>query len=190
MIRNNYIWILAALLLVGCSVTKPVVQDQEVKETKITKITKKPHWHTCVIQNAKATVTTKTDKITASVTMQTVHDSLLIISIMPALGIEMVRLEATPDELVAFDKVHNKYAKTTFKELNKRLKPRLTWKELEKIASAEMPGGKEKLKMTYSIGKDTVQIDIKYPARKIDVPVKMNRLKTGKYKQMDISKWL
>ena len=181
---------LAAMIMVGCAVKKNVAPEQEPKVEKVTKVTKKPHWHTCVIQGAKATVTTKSDKITASVTMQAVHDSLIIISVMPALGIEMVRLEATPDELLAFDKVHNRYAKITFKELNKRLKPKLTWKQLEQICSAEMPGGKDKLHLEYSIGKDTVQFDIKYPARKINGPVKMNRLKTNKYKQMDISKWL
>lgn len=184
---------LAAMMLVGCAVKKDVTANGEKANgewAKVTKVTKKNHWHTCVIQGAKATVTTKSDKITASVTMQAVHDSLIIISVMPALGIEMVRLEATPDELLAFDKVHNRYAKTTFKELNKRLKPKLTWKQLEQICSAEMPGGKDKLHLEYSIGKDIVQFDIKYPARKIDGQVKMNRLKTNKYKQMDISKWL
>ena len=129
---------LVVMIMVGCAVKKDVTANGEkanVECAKVTKVTKKNHWHTCVIQGAKATVTTKSDKITASVTMQAVHDSLIIISVMPALGIEMVRLEATPDELLAFDKVHNRYAKTTFKELNKRLKPKLTWKQLEQICS-------------------------------------------------------
>lgn len=181
---SKHIFILCAILMMAaCSTHKQAVSGQQTTISK-------PKWHTCVISGAKAVVTTNEDRISASVTMQTVRDSLIIISIMPMLGIEMVRLEATPTELVAFDKVHNRYAVTTYKELNERLTPRISWKQLQQICSAELPTGDEKAKLVYSIGKESITFDITYTPRKIDVPVNMNRLNTRKYKQIDISKWL
>lgn len=176
--------LLCGMLLAACGVQKKTVENVEPQ------VEIKPAWHTCVISGAKAVVTTNDDRISTAVTMLTVHDSLIIISIMPALGIEMARLEATPTELLAFDKVHNRYAETTYEELNQRLTPKISWKQLQQICSAELPTGSEHAKLVYSIGKESVTFDITYPERRLNVPVKMNRLRTSKYKKMDISQWL
>ena len=173
-------WLLA-VSLIGCSIQKG--KQKPVKESE-------PSWHTCVIQGAKAIVTTKEDKVSATVTMQVVHDSLLIVNIMPMLGIEMARLEATPTEIVAFDKVYNRCAVTTYEELNQRLVPKISWEQLQQICSAELPTGKETAHFVYSIGKESIAFDITYPERKTDVPGRMNRLPQERYKKMDISKWL
>ena len=78
--QTRYIvFLLAVLLLAGCGVKKKAVSEQSsaVSEPEV------PAWHTCLIQNARATVITDDDRLTANVTMQTVHDSKLVISIMP-----------------------------------------------------------------------------------------------------------
>ena len=184
---NRILYFLCAvLLLASCSIQK----DKTKAESQETKVESKQTWHTCVISGAKAVVTTKTDRISASVIMQVVHDSLIIVSIMPTLGIEMARLEATPTELVAFDKVYNRYAVTTYKELNQRLRPKISWKQLQQICSAELPTGDQKARLVYSIGDESVTFDIRYVPRKLDVPIKTKRLNTRKYKKMDISQWL
>jgi hypothetical protein len=172
--------------MTACGVQKQAANNawSKVKEAS------KPAWHTCVIPGAKAVVTTNEERISAAVTMQVVHDSLIIISIMPTLGIEMARLEATPAELVAFDKVHNRYAATTYEELNQRLRPKISWQQLQQICSAELPTGDKTAKLVYSIGKEHITFDIRYAPRKLDIPVKTNRLNIRKYRKMDISQWL
>lgn len=184
---NKYILILLAVLFVGCAVKQTVIATPEPEPEPEPEV---PTWHTCVIQGAKATVTTPDEKVSATVTMQAVHDSLIIVSIMPALGIEMARIEATPDEVLAFDKFHSKYAQATYEELNHRLIPPITWKQLQQICSAELPTGDEKARLVYALGKQTITVEITYTPRKVDVPVRMTRLQTNKYKKMDISKWL
>ncbi len=149
-----------------------------------------PAWHTCLIQGAKAVATTNRQKLSATVTMQTVHDSLIIISIMPALGIEMARLEATPKELVVFEKIHNIYALTTYAELNKKLTPSLSWKTLQQLCSAELPTGDKTARLAYTYGKEKLTLDLRYTPRKINVPLKLTRLRTDKYTKTDIGKWL
>lgn len=135
-------------------------------------------------------MSTDTDRLSAAVTMQTVRDSMIVISVMPLLGMEMMRLEATPLELTAIDKMHGRYARTTYAELNRKLTPALNWDILQQIAAAELPTGPEKARMVYAFGDDQIELIIEYSPRKIDVPVRVNALKLNKYTQVDISKWL
>lgn len=177
---------LSMLLLSSCGAKKKAAESvQTIKEEPA-----QPTWHTCLIQGARATVTTDEDKISASITMQTVRDSMIVISIMPMLGIEMARLEATPTGMIAIDKMHGRYAKATFAELNRKLTPNLNWDILQQIASAELPTGDEKARLMYSFGDETVEIVINYAPRKIDVPVRVTNQRLEKYTQVDISQWL
>ena len=191
MVKNRFFigavgfWLLA-ISLVGCGVQKGKQKSISDERLAISEQT----WHTCVIQGSKAVVTTQEEQMSATVTMQVVHDSLLIVNIMPMLGIEMARLEATPTQLIAYDKVNNRCAVTTYEELNQRLVPKISWEQLQQICSAELPTGSEKAHLVYSIGKETIAFDIQYNTRKIDVPVRMHRLPQERYKKMDISKWL
>ena len=125
-------------MLVGCGAKKSIGKSQASKAESA------PAWHTCLIQGAVATITTNTDRFSASVTMQTVRDSMLVISVMPMLGMEMIRLEATPTELIAIDKLHGRYAKATFADLNRQLTPSLNWDILQQICSADLPTGNDK----------------------------------------------
>ena len=174
---------LIAILFAGCGVKKNVSKAIEpVKE--------EPTWHTCVIQGARATISTTEESFSANILMQTVRDSLIVISVMPMLSIEMLRLEATPTELVAIDKVHNRYTTTTFAALNNKLMPKMSWRILQQICSAELPTGAEKAHLQYKFDEATLDLVIEYTPRKLDVPVKINRLRLDKYTKVDISKWL
>ena len=182
------VFLLAAMMLIGCGTKKKVVfsdtMEQEVTEPEV------PAWHTCLIQGARATVITEEDKISATVTMQTVRDSMIIISVMPMLGIEMARLEATPLEIIAIDKIHGRYAVGTFAELNRKLTPTLNWDILQQICTGELPTGDEKARLQYMFGEDLVQIIIDYTPRKLDVPVRMVNQRLDKYTRVDVSRFL
>jgi len=181
----KYIVLLCALVVMaGCGTKKKLVDSQE----PIAK--SEPTWHTCLIQNARATVTMNEDRVAANVTMQTVRDSMIVISVMPLMGMEMMRVEATPLELTAIDKLHGRYAKATYAELNNRLTPSLNWDVLQQLCSAELPTGSERARLVYSFGEQMIELVIVYPARKIDVPVRVTSLPLKKYQQIDISKWL
>lgn len=183
---NKYIVLAcAALLLVACGTKKKAVGDQSsVSEAAA------PAWHTCLIQGARATVATSNDRVSASVTMQTVHDSMIVISVMPLLGMEMMRVEATPLEVIAIDKLHGRYAKATYADLNRRLTPSLNWDVLQQICTGELPLGEQKARLMYTFGDQLIELVIDYPARQLDVPVKVNNIRLNKYTEVDISKWL
>lgn len=122
--------------------------------------------------------------------MQTVHDSMIVISVMPMLGMEMMRVEATPTQIIAIDKLHGRYAKATFADLNRRLTPSLNWDILQQLCTAELPTGPEKARLVYTFGKERLEIIINYPPRKLDVPVRMTNQRLTKYTEIDVSKFL
>ena len=177
---NKYIVLVAAVIvLASCGTKKAIVTP----ETEVT-------WHTCLIQGARATITHDGDSYSASITMQTVRDSMIVITVMPMLGIEMARLEATPMELTAIDKIHGQYAELTYAELNRKLTPSLNWDVLQQISTGEMPMGTEKARMMYSFGDQTIEIVIDYAPRKLDVPVKIGKINKNRYTKVDVSRWL
>ena len=182
-LNKHIVLVCAALLLIACGTKKGAIGNQQPTVSV-------PAWHTCLIQNARATVTTNEDRLSSNVTMQTVHDSMLVISVMPLLGMEMLRVEATPVEVIAIDKIHGRYAKATYADINRRLTPSLNWDELQQICTAELPTGSERARLVYSFGEEMIELVIEYPARQIDVPVKVNNIRLNKYTQVDVSKFL
>ena len=133
---------------------------------------------------------TDEDKISSAVTMQTVHDSMIVISVTPMFGMEMMRVEATPTEIIAIDKLHGRYANATFAQINKQLTPSLNWDILQQKCTAELPTGDKKARLVYTFGKKQIELILDYPPRKIDVPVKMTNQRLTKYTEIDVSKFL
>ena len=181
--KSIFIVLSSALLLCGCGAKKKAVQPVEPEPVV-------PTWHTCLIQGAQATVLTDEDKLSSAVTMQTVLDSMIVISVTPMFGMEMMRVEATPTEIIAIDKLHGRYARGTFADLNKQLTPSLNWDILQQICTAELPTGDKKARLVYTFGKKQIELILDYPPRKINVPVKMTNQRLTKYTEIDVSKFL
>ena len=182
---SKYIVICTALLMLVSCGTKKKVQPSAVSDQPAV-----PAWHTCLIQGSRATISTNTDRISAGVTMQTVRDSMIVISVMPMLGIEMMRLEATPTELIAINKLQGQYAKTTYAELNRKANPNINWDVLQQISSAELPTGPDKARLLYTFGDETIELVLEYGKRQLDVPVRVTHIPVNRYTQIDITKWL
>lgn len=186
LLRKTFIWgmMCCALVLVSCGTKRKMAVGQETAAESA------PMWHTCLIQNARATLSLGDNQISANVTMQTVRDSMLVISVMPLLGLEIARFEATPFELTGFNKLEGTYATTTYAELNRNLVPTINWDVLQQLCTAELPTGDKSARLVYTLGDKTVELSVIYPVRKLDVPVRVNKQNTGRYKKIDITKWL
>ena len=166
-----------AIGFTSCHTQQAAVQKQSAE----TLTEEETLWHTCLIQGAKATLTMDEQTITANCTMQVVRDSMLVISVMPMLGIEVYRLEATPDELIAIDKLNHQYLKTDYARINRYVTPSLTWEDLQQIASNEMQGGPF---IGYAIGEKTIALKITYPEKQTDVPVRTQHIDLSRYEQV------
>ena len=166
-----------AIGFTSCRTQQAAVQPQPTE----TPTEEEKPWHTCLIQGAKATLTMDEQTITANCTMQVVRDSMLVISVMPMLGIEVYRLEATPEELIAIDKLNHQYLKTDYARINRYVTPSLTWEDLQQIASNEVQGGPF---IGYAIGEKTIALKITYPEKQTDVPVRMLHIDLSRYEQV------
>ena len=166
-----------AIGFTSCHTQQAAVQTQSAE----TPTEEEKPWHTCLIQGAKATLTMDEQTITANCTMQVVRDSMLVISVMPMLGIEVYRLEATPDELIAIDKFNHQYLRTDYAHINKYVTPSLTWEDLQQIASNEVQGGPF---IGYAIGEKTIALKITYPEKQTDVPVRTQHIDLSRYEQV------
>ena len=166
-----------AIGFMSCRTQQAAVQTQPTE----TPTEEEKPWHTCLIQGAKATLTIDEQTITANCTMQVVRDSMLVISVMPMLGIEVYRLEATPDELIAIDKLNHQYLKTDYARINRYVTPSLTWEDLQQIASNEVQGGPF---IGYAIGEKTIALKITYPEKQTDVPVRTQHIDLSRYEQV------
>ena len=179
--KRYIVFVLVALVMAGCATKKRVLQ---------TVVSPEQTWHTCLIQGARATVTMNGTPMSASVTMQTVRDSMLVISVMP-MGLELVRFEATPTEVTGINKLDATYATATFAEVNRNLVPSVNWDVLQQLCSGELPTGNERAHLKYTLGKQTIELQLTYPAtRKLDVPVRVTHQNVSRYKKIDITKWL
>lgn len=191
--RNNRHIILVALcalllVLAGCGTKKRAVASQEAEVIIEEEIV--PQWHTCLIQGAQIVFTHDDDRYPGAATMQIVRDSMCIISVTAILGIEVLRIEATPDGVLGIDKLHGRYARATYDEINRLITPQLTWEIMQQICSAELPTGNETARLHYSLGKDETELVIRYPSRRLDLPLRMTSARLDKYQQIDISKLL
>ena len=182
-----FILIPCMVLFSSCGAKKQAVSQEP---SAVSQEPEEPAWHTCLIQGARATVYTNEDKISANLTMQTVRDSMIVISVMPMMGIEMMRIEATPMEIIAIDKVHGRYAIASFAELNRKLTPSLNWDVLQQVCTGELPTGEEKARLQYTFGMDVIELVINYSPRRLDVPVRIGNQRLDRYTRIDISKWL
>lgn len=176
---TNILWIviLATMLLTACRSKRIAPAPTQEVAT----------WHTCLIQNAEATLYMQDNTVRSMCTIHTTHDSLIILSVMPMLGIEMFRLEATPSEVVIIDKMQRQYLRTTYEEANRVVAPRLQYSVLEQLATGEVITPNEtQARIYYQVDKYRVGLSIRYPARQIDVPVQTRQLDLTRYQAVSI----
>ena len=65
--------------------------------------------------------------------VKTWKNELIVLSVLPVMGIEMVRLEASPDSVVVIDKLNKQYAIVSYDEINELSPKEITFKMLQTL---------------------------------------------------------
>ncbi len=163
--------------------TEPIT----VEETR----TEPEQWHTCLVQNAQGILTLGGQPLSANCTMQAVRDSLVVLSIMPMLGIELMRIEATPTYIIGIDKMNRQYAKVTYEEINKIVTPTLQWDDFQQLAAGELPTDTpNETVIGYSALGYSLVLRVIYPTIQKDVPVRATHIDLSRYQQKTFSELL
>lgn len=170
--------ILAVLALCSCAAKKRVV----VPPADLA-----PVWQTVNVTNTLLAL--EVDEQTYNVTCQVqgVRDSMLVVSIMPVMNMELLRMEITPDEVLVIDKMNHRYTRLELSKAAKHVVPEMKWTDLQDFLSGK--GGLqqgETMSLGYNFQGHKLQLTITYGTIAYDVPVNVRRLRLERYEYVDI----
>lgn len=107
-----------------------------------------PHWN-CVTGKVALNLNTGSSKNTKlSATLRTKKGEVIQLSVAPLLGIEVVRLEISPERILAVDRLHKQYVEVSFEDLNRMANLNLSFNVLQSLFMNEI----------FLPGKETVEV--------------------------------
>lgn len=197
---DTYAWILhlqgqdqlAAFYIRKALENMPEEQNKEVREhydaimRNLSQAAPKT-WHTCLVQNARATVSMGEEQMTTNLTMQAVKDSMIVIQVLPMLSIEALRIEATPGQITIIDKLNRRYVSTTYDEIGQYMLPRLTYRDLQSIVKGDkVTKGQNSVSYQYNALGRLLTLSITYPTPVMDEPIRMMSINKERYTGVDL----
>jgi hypothetical protein len=109
-------------------------------------------------------------------------NELIVLSVTPVMGIELFRLEATPDQVTIIDKLNRRYTIMTYEEINKLSPRRISYKMLQLLINK---AGKE-INFDLQAGTHTLQLKANMGQREYNNRKEPQMVNTNKYKQVSL----
>ena len=118
--------LVSALLLNGCAAKKKAAatagQQTAPEKVHIVTIQEKtiaaqPHFVSLYAPKTRFTINYEQRQISANGSITLLKDSILIVSVQPLLGIELLRLEATKYDVTVVDKMNKRYVQMNYDEI-------------------------------------------------------------------------
>lgn len=136
---KRLVYILAVLLLMTACHTQKTGQVPHRREGK-KQVLEQVVQHQPVFQTAKAakvrfSIRYEERLITASGTINIYTDSAILVSVQPMLGIEMLRIELTPQAVVVVDKMNRRFVRMTFGELQKKVHMPVSFQDIQALCT-------------------------------------------------------
>lgn len=120
-------------------------------------------------------------------TIQLWRNELIILSIQPMKGVEMARIEATPDSILLVDKLNRRYTTLPYDFLGKQLVPEPSFKLLQQfITIPTKQQKKEKNKQEFTINQHRIAIECTFLQREYNTLDTPRRINLKKYKQVSL----
>lgn len=139
---------------------------------------------TAEIRRTTLTLTADGKQIASGATLQAVIDSVTVISVQPIAGIEAFHLKATPDSLFLADRLHRQRMRLTFADINRYVRPRLTYKDLEGMVTGHW-GKNGKTERTYKAGRHAATISMPAATIRFDENLRLRESRSEKYEEVD-----
>ena len=166
----HIILFVALLSMASCSVTKNT-----------------PTRYKTMTQRVQLTLTLDQHQFNMASTMRMWRNQLIVLSVQPMLGIEMVRIEATPDSVWVFDKMNRRYTALDYAGANQILQPNISYKQLQDwVNSPIAPDKKASVHQSYQSGKHTLDITCKFSNREYNTLQEPQQTNTPKYKRVTL----
>ncbi len=121
------------------------LKGEEYQEQVISSL---PHWN-CVTGKVALNLNTGSSKNTKlSATLRMKKGEVIQLSVAPLLGIEVARLEISPERILAVDRLHKQYVEVSFEDLNRMANLNLSFNVLQSLFMNEI----------FLPGKETVEV--------------------------------
>lgn len=162
-------------IIVICSVLLASCTTQRNAEPK--------RYHTL---QEKATTTLQLDNrlYTMNASVQVWPGELIILSLQPMLGIEMMRAEATKDSVLLIDKMNRRYTVIHYNTFSKIVSPTPSFKMIQDYVTAPQNNKKKnKNELSFQIGTHTINIKCAFTQREYNTLKTPKRQDLKKYKQ-------
>ncbi len=137
----------------------------------------------------KATVTLQLDqhKYTLFCTIQMWLDELVIVSLQPTAGIEMVRIEATQDSIWVIDKMNHRYTTIAYDWARKAIRPTPSLQMLQDFLTPPKQDKKKTTnQQTFIINNHKLGITCAFSHREYDKLTTHRRLPLKKYQRVTL----
>ncbi|MBQ7191342.1 MAG: DUF4292 domain-containing protein [Paludibacteraceae bacterium] len=142
--------------------------------------------HTAEVKRATLTVIANGTRHSAGATLQAVHDSIVIVSLQPLAGIEMIHIKATPDSIYVADRLNRQRTEATFNDLNKYILPHLNFNDLEQMVMGHwLKKGTVTGEKKYRAGKHHITLQITQPDIIYNQPLRIRESRSDKYQLID-----
>ena len=134
-------------ILSACSTSRhtersPMIGGLKGEEYQEKVVANFPHWN-CVTGKVALNLQTGSSKNTKlSATLRMKKGEVIQLSVAPLLGIEVARLEISPERILAVDRLHKQYVELSFVELNRMTNLDLSFNVLQSLFLNEifLPG--------------------------------------------------
>lgn len=137
----------------------------------------------------KANVTLQFDQrqYSMAATVQVWRNDLIILSLQPMLGIEMVRAEATKDSVLLIDKMNQRYTVLHYDMFQKLVTPAPSYRLIQDFVTApQKPNIKTKTEQSFEMGNHKIAIACSFTQREYNTLKSPKRLDLKKYKQVSL----
>ena len=134
---KHILLIIVGLLLVSCASNRPNRVHKQV-----------------MTQRTQVTLTFDQHEYKTNCMLKVWKNELIVLSVTPVMGIELFRLEATPDQVTIIDKLNRRYTIMTYEDINKLSPRRISYKMLQLLINK---AGKE-INLDLQAGTHTLQL--------------------------------
>ena len=109
-------------------------------------------------------------------------NELIVLSVMPMMGIEMFRLEATMDSVIVVDKLNKRYSAMTYDEINQISPTRISFKYLQNL----LKKGEDTISMDFKAGSHIILIKAQLQEPEYNTLKDPQHINLKKYKQVTL----
>lgn len=136
-------------------------------------------------QRAQVSLIWNQQQYNMSSTVRIWRNELIVVSVQPMLGIEMVRMEANQDSVWIFDKMNRRYVALSYNEITNKLHTKISYKMLQDFMTKQAKG-KAPLKWQLTTGKHELELSCSFSNREQNTLQAPKQTKTDRYKQVSL----